>query len=118
MADAAWVAELLGDGAHLVGHSLGGAVALVAAARRPGAVRSLTLIEPALLQLAGDNPAVQAFQEKVVQLLSSDRPPEEIRKELSRLMGVPAVERPGNASARISNPTAGSSRCGWRRYRH
>ena len=64
VADAEWVAELLGDGAHLVGHSFGGAVALVAAGRRPDAVRSLTRIEPALLQLASDDPEVQAFQAK------------------------------------------------------
>jgi pimeloyl-ACP methyl ester carboxylesterase len=44
--DAEDVAELLGDGAHLVGHSYGGVVSLLAAGRRPGVVRSLTLIEP------------------------------------------------------------------------
>src|SRR5271165_4633819 len=48
-ADGAWVAALLEDGAHLVGHSFGGCVALAAAARRPEAVRSLTLIEPGML---------------------------------------------------------------------
>jgi len=46
--DAIWIAEKLGDGSHLVGHSFGGAEALLAAARRPQAVRSLILIEPAL----------------------------------------------------------------------
>ena len=46
--DAIWIAEKLGDGSHLVGHSFGGAEALLAAARRPEAVRSLILIEPAL----------------------------------------------------------------------
>jgi pimeloyl-ACP methyl ester carboxylesterase len=50
-ADSIWVATSLGDGAHLVGHSFGGAVALLAAARRPSAVRSLILIEPALIPL-------------------------------------------------------------------
>src|SRR5881392_3809104 len=44
--DADDVAELLGDGSHLVGHSYGGVVSLLAAARRPDAVRSLALIEP------------------------------------------------------------------------
>lgn len=58
-ADGEWVAELLGDGAHLVGHSFGGLVALAATARRPEAVRSLTLIEPALLKMAISDPAVR-----------------------------------------------------------
>jgi len=60
-ADGALVAELLEDGAHLVGHSFGGAVALAAAAQRPGAVRSLTLIEPAMQMLATDDPHVRRF---------------------------------------------------------
>jgi pimeloyl-ACP methyl ester carboxylesterase len=60
-ADSVWLAELLGDGAHLVGHSFGGAVALAAAAKRPGAVRSLTLIEPAMHALAVGNPKVTRF---------------------------------------------------------
>jgi pimeloyl-ACP methyl ester carboxylesterase len=46
-------AELLGDGAHLVGHSYGAVIALLAAARRPEAVRSLTVSEPGALKLAG-----------------------------------------------------------------
>jgi pyruvate dehydrogenase E2 component (dihydrolipoamide acetyltransferase) len=42
------VLDALGAGrAHLVGHSLGGAVALTAAARDPGRIASLTLIAPA-----------------------------------------------------------------------
>ena len=41
------IAELMGDGAHLVGHSYGGLGAMFAAARRPDATRSLTLLEPA-----------------------------------------------------------------------
>lgn len=37
----------IGEPVHLVGHSYGGAVALVAALNRPEIIRSLTLIEPA-----------------------------------------------------------------------
>ena len=46
-------AELLGDGAHLVGHSYGAVIALLAAASRPEAVLSLTVSEPGALRLAG-----------------------------------------------------------------
>jgi pimeloyl-ACP methyl ester carboxylesterase len=51
-------AELLGDGAHLVGHSYGAVIALLAAAERPDAVRSLTVSEPGALRLAEGTPAV------------------------------------------------------------
>jgi pimeloyl-ACP methyl ester carboxylesterase len=44
--DAAEIAELLGDGAHLVGTSMGGVVAMRAAALAPERVWSLTVIEP------------------------------------------------------------------------
>ena len=57
MADAVWIADMLGDGVHLIGHSWGGAEAFLAAARRPEAVRSLILIEPALQVLALTDPA-------------------------------------------------------------
>jgi pimeloyl-ACP methyl ester carboxylesterase len=56
--EAPMFAELLGDGAHLVGHSYGGVIALLAAALRPGAVRSLTVSEPGCLRVAAGNPAV------------------------------------------------------------
>ena len=45
--DAQDVAELLGEGAHLVGHSYGAVVALLVAAGQPEAVRTLTVVEPA-----------------------------------------------------------------------
>lgn len=51
-------AELLGDGAHLVGHSYGAVIALLAAAERPEAVRSLTISEPGALLIAAGNPDV------------------------------------------------------------
>ena len=57
------IAELLGGGTHLVGHSYGGVIALLAAAQAPGAVRSLTVSEPGLLRIAAGNPAVDAMIE-------------------------------------------------------
>jgi pimeloyl-ACP methyl ester carboxylesterase len=55
------VAELLSGGAHLVGHSYGGVVSMLAAAQRPEAVRSLTVIEPPAFAVARGDPAVEAF---------------------------------------------------------
>ena len=52
--DAGDVADLLTElgGAHLVGHSSGGTVALLAAALAPDAVRSLVVVEPAVWGVA------------------------------------------------------------------
>jgi pimeloyl-ACP methyl ester carboxylesterase len=57
-AEAPLIAELLGDGAHLVGHSYGAVIALCAAGLRPEAVLSLTVSEPGALRLAAGNPLV------------------------------------------------------------
>jgi pimeloyl-ACP methyl ester carboxylesterase len=56
--DAPLVAGLLGDGAHVVGHSYGGVIALLAAAQRPEAVRSLTVVEPPCFAVSLGDPAV------------------------------------------------------------
>jgi len=55
------VADALGAGAHLVGHSYGGVVSLLAAAAEPGRTRSLTVIEPPAMAVARGNPAADAF---------------------------------------------------------
>jgi len=60
-ADAPLVAELLHDGDHLVGHSYGGVIALLAAALRPDALASLTVIEPPATRVAAGDPDVDAF---------------------------------------------------------
>jgi pimeloyl-ACP methyl ester carboxylesterase len=59
-AEAPLIAELLGDGAHLVGHSYGAVIALYAAALRPQAVHSLTVSEPGCMRVAAGDPAVDA----------------------------------------------------------
>src|SRR3954452_2357440 len=52
------IAALMDGGAHLVGHSYGGLGVMFAAARRPDATRSLTLLEPAAFALGqGHAPA-------------------------------------------------------------
>jgi pimeloyl-ACP methyl ester carboxylesterase len=56
--EAPLIAELLGEGAHLVGHSYGAVIALLAAALRPEAVHSLTVSEPGALAVAQGHPAV------------------------------------------------------------
>jgi pimeloyl-ACP methyl ester carboxylesterase len=59
-AEAPLIATLLGDGAHLVGHSYGAVIALHAAALRPDAVLSLTVTEPGTLRIAAGDPQVDA----------------------------------------------------------
>jgi pimeloyl-ACP methyl ester carboxylesterase len=61
--EAPLIAELLGDGAHLIGHSYGAVIALLAAAIRPQAVRSLVVSEPGLLALAAGDPVADAMIE-------------------------------------------------------
>jgi pimeloyl-ACP methyl ester carboxylesterase len=59
--DAELIADLLHSGDHVVGHSYGGVITLLAAARRPDAIRSLTVIEPPATSVARGNPVVDRF---------------------------------------------------------
>jgi pimeloyl-ACP methyl ester carboxylesterase len=65
------IGELLGDGAHLVGHSYGAVIALLAAGARPRAVRSLVVSEPGLLRLAAGDPLVDEMIRRGEQLYAS-----------------------------------------------
>ena len=91
--DGKWVAELLGDGSHLVGHSFGGCVALAAAAMRPSAVHSLTLIEPAMKNLSMDEPVVQEFVRIQREILTGSGPPDEIADRFAKHGGIPPSVR-------------------------
>jgi pimeloyl-ACP methyl ester carboxylesterase len=73
-ADAPLVADQLGGGAHLVGHSYGGVISLLAAALRPEAVRSLTVIEPPALDVARGDAAVDAMVARTEELWSGEAP--------------------------------------------
>jgi pimeloyl-ACP methyl ester carboxylesterase len=59
--EAAWLDPLVTPGTHLVGHSYGGVIALLAAARYPDRLRSLTVIEPPCLKVAAGNPVVDEY---------------------------------------------------------
>uniref|UniRef100_UPI0015775E77 alpha/beta fold hydrolase n=1 Tax=Sphingomonas bacterium TaxID=1895847 RepID=UPI0015775E77 len=101
-ADGAWVADLLGDdlpggGAHLVGHSFGGCVALAAAARRPDAVRSLTLIEPGMQKLAIDDPRVRRFVLKLVGTMLFSFTAARRARRFAKLVGIPDGVRGGSS---------------------
>ena len=72
--DADDIAELMGDGAHLVGHSYGGLGVLFAAARRPEATLSLTLLEPGAFALAQQHPAARALVDHVRRIWDEDLP--------------------------------------------
>jgi len=58
--EAAWLEPFLEPGTHLVGHSYGGVIALFAAARRPDALRSLSVVEPPAFGLARGTRAAEA----------------------------------------------------------
>jgi pimeloyl-ACP methyl ester carboxylesterase len=85
--DADDVAEVIGDGAHLVGHSYGGVVSLLAAARRPDAVRSLTVIEPPALGLVRENPVVDTFITGVGEAMRVADDPSDYRAHFLRNFG-------------------------------
>jgi len=88
-ADGEWLADLLGDGAHLVGHSFGGCVALSATSRRPTAVKSLTLIEPGMQALAIDRLPVLLFVLRMLATLQLSFSAEQRIKRFSKLMHIP-----------------------------
>jgi pimeloyl-ACP methyl ester carboxylesterase len=70
--DARDIVELLGDGAHLVGHSYGALGALIAAAARPHAVRSLTINEPPAFGMIKGNAAADEISARTTQLRQRD----------------------------------------------
>lgn len=113
--DGEWVAELLGDGAHLVGHSFGGCVALAAAAKRPSAVHSLTLIEPGMQKLAIHDPHVKRLVLRMMGVMLFSMSAASRAKRFAKLVGVPEslrgagdaeeLQRMGKGIARLKVPS-------------
>jgi pimeloyl-ACP methyl ester carboxylesterase len=85
--DADDIAELMGDGAHLVGHSYGGLGALIAAARRRDTTLSLTLLEPGAFSLGQHHPAARALVDDVRHVWDLDLPDEEWVVRFLRTVG-------------------------------
>ena len=104
--DAEDVADLLDGGAHVVAHSYGGVVSLLAAARRPEAVRSLTLIEPPAFGVARGNEAVEELIRNIEAAARSTDDPVEYRAAFLRGFGFTAgattLEGPTLEAARAS----------------
>lgn len=113
--DGLWVADMLGDGAHLVGHSYGGLVALAAAAARPEAVKSLTLIEAAMQHLTMDDPRTLAFVARLGEAMSQATSLADLAARFSKAAGIPTeirfqrdeseLEAVGKALTMIKLPT-------------
>jgi pimeloyl-ACP methyl ester carboxylesterase len=91
--EAVWLDRFLEPGTHLVGHSYGGVIALLAAARRPELVRSLTVIEPPCLAVARGNPVVDAYEAKSALLWGATDDPEEFLRAFLEGVGAPAPSR-------------------------
>ena len=69
--DANLLREEIRAGDHLVGHSYGGVITLLAASRCPDAIRSLTVIEPPATRVALGNPVVDRFAADAVNWFTS-----------------------------------------------
>lgn len=63
--EAVWLEQFLAPGTHVVGHSYGGVIALLAAAAQHELVRSLTVIEPPAFGIARGRPGVDEFIERI-----------------------------------------------------
>jgi len=92
--DADDLEPLLDGRPHVVAHSYGSLGALIAAARRPGQVRSLTIIEPPLY-LVADDPAVARLKrlgdEVLLHGLDTD---DAVLRDFLRLAGAPVKDGP------------------------
>ena len=85
---AAELAPLLADEAHLVGHSYGGVIALLMAARRPEAVYSLTVSEPPAFAIARGNPEVERLVGELAELFEAgESEPAEFLRRFGAIVG-------------------------------
>lgn len=94
--DADDIAEVLGDGAHVVAHSYGGLGAMLAVAQRPDATRSLALLEPPAFTVARHDSAVHAMADELRGVFAADLPDREWLMRFLQAVGTdPATLPPG-----------------------
>ena len=103
--DADEIAELMGGAAHLVGHSYGGLGALYAAARRPEATLSLTLLEPGVFALGQRNPAAKALVQGIRSLWDEPLPDQEWVLRFLRAVGTDPDALPSDVAAALVSLT-------------
>jgi pimeloyl-ACP methyl ester carboxylesterase len=93
--EALWLEPFLRPETHLVGHSYGGVIALLAAARRPELLRSLIVVEPPAFGVARGIPAADAFMARIEELWTSGpRDPAEFLSGFLSIVG--SSTPPGN----------------------
>jgi len=93
--EAVWLEQFLEPGTHLVGHSYGGVIALLAAARHPELLRSLAVVEPPAFGVARGVPAVDETTARVADhWANGPRDPGEFLRGFFGLVGTSAP--PGN----------------------
>lgn len=98
--EAVWLEQFLEPEAHLVGHSYGGVIALLTAARRPESVRSLTVIEPPAFGIARRRPGVDELVARIdTHWAEEPRDPEGFLRGFFELVGSSAP--PGKFSAEL-----------------
>jgi pimeloyl-ACP methyl ester carboxylesterase len=90
--DADDLCRLLEEPTHVVAHSYGAIGALLATTRRPGTVRSLTVIEPTCVTAAMDDPEIaKAVSYLADWWLNAPADPREFLTEYGALLGVRAA---------------------------
>jgi len=86
--EAVWLQRFLQPRTHLVGHSYGGVVSLLAAAHHPELLQSLTVIEPPAFGIARGRPGVDEFIERIDAHWAGGSPdPEEFLRGFLGLVG-------------------------------
>jgi pimeloyl-ACP methyl ester carboxylesterase len=84
--------QFLTEQVHVVGHSYGAIVAMMAAASRPDSVKSLTLIEPPATRAARGNPVVDEWAERLDRMFSD--PGDDLSALLARFFELEGVPTP------------------------